>query len=336
MSGRVIDFQTRPSVISRASVVGKKEGEGPLGKGFDMVIEDDMCGLDTWEAAESHLQKTAIGLVLDKAGIKAEKIDGIFAGDLINQCTGSAFGIRDFGIPYFGIYGACSTSVLAMINAAEYVDSGKMKIAISATSSHFCSAEKQFRFPLEYGGQRPPTAQWTVTGASAAMISDEVEKNCPRIEKAIIGKIVDKGITDANNMGAAMAPAAADTIYTFLNETGTSPESYDLILTGDLGKVGSRLLCELLEKEYSLDIRKQHNDTGLMMYHLKEQDVHSGGSGCGCCGTVMCSKIMDDIVGGKLHRVLVVATGALLSAISPFQGESIPGIAHGILLSDGR
>lgn len=336
MSGRVIDFQTRPSVISRASVVGKKEGEGPLGKGFDIVIEDDMCGLDTWEAAESHLQKTAIGLVLDKAGIKAEKIDGIFAGDLINQCTGSAFGIRDFGIPYFGIYGACSTSVLAMINAAEYVDSGKMKIAISATSSHFCSAEKQFRFPLEYGGQRPPTAQWTVTGASAAMISDEVEKNCPRIEKAIIGKIVDKGITDANNMGAAMAPAAADTIYTFLNETGTSPESYDLILTGDLGKVGSRLLCELLEKEYSLDIRKQHNDTGLMMYHLEEQDVHSGGSGCGCCGTVMCSKIMDDIVGGKLHRVLVVATGALLSAISPFQGESIPGIAHGILLSDGR
>lgn len=336
MSGRVIDFQTRPSVISRASVVGKKEGEGPLGKGFDMVIEDDMCGLDTWEAAESHLQKTAIGLVLDKAGIKAEKIDGIFAGDLINQCTGSAFGIRDFGIPYFGIYGACSTSVLAMINAAEYVDSGKMKIAISATSSHFCSAEKQFRFPLEYGGQRPPTAQWTVTGASAAMISDEVGKNCPRIEKAIIGKIVDKGITDANNMGAAMAPAAADTIYTFLNETGTSPESYDLILTGDLGKVGSRLLCELLEKEYSLDIRKQHNDTGLMMYHLEEQDVHSGGSGCGCCGTVMCSKIMDDIVGGKLHRVLVVATGALLSAISPFQGESIPGIAHGILLSDGR
>ena len=211
-----------------------------------------------------------------------------------------------------------------------------MKLAISATSSHFCSAEKQFRFPLEYGGQRPPTSQWTVTGASAAMISDKAEKNCPVIEKAIIGKIVDKGITDANNMGAAMAPAAADTIYTFLNETGTSPESYDLILTGDLGKVGSRLLCELLEKEYYLDIEKQHNDTGLMMYHLKEQDVHSGGSGCGCCGTVMCSKIMDDIVGGKLHRVLVVATGALLSAISPFQGESIPGIAHGILLSDGR
>ncbi len=336
MSGRIIDFRTRPSIISRATVVGKKEGAGPLGKGFDMVIEDDMCGLDTWEAAESHLQKTAIGLVLDKAGVKAEKIDGIFAGDLINQCTGSAFGIRDFCIPYFGIYGACSTSVLAMINAAEYVDGGKMKLAISATSSHFCSAEKQFRFPLEYGGQRPPTSQWTVTGASAAMISDKAEKNCPVIEKAIIGKIVDKGITDANNMGAAMAPAAADTIYTFLNETGTCPESYDLILTGDLGKVGSRLLCELLEKEYYLDIEKQHNDTGLMMYHLKEQDVHSGGSGCGCCGTVMCSKIMDDIVGGKLHRVLVVATGALLSAISPFQGESIPGIAHGILLSDGR
>lgn len=334
MSGRVIEFKSKPSIISWASVVGKKEGEGPLGKGFDMVIDDPSCGLDTWEKAESHFQKTAIGLVLDKAGENAEKVDGIFAGDLINQCTSSAFGIRDFGIPYFGVYGACSTSVLSMINAAEYIDSGKMELAISATSSHFCSAEKQFRFPLEYGGQRPPAAQWTVTGAAAALLSTHSQKNCPKAEKAILGKIVDKGITDANNMGAAMAPAAADTIATFLNETQTGAGDYDLILTGDLGKVGSTLLYELLEKEYSIDIKEKHNDTGLMMYYLDSQDVHSGGSGCACCGTVLCSEILNALNAGRLKKVLVVATGALLSAISPFQGESIPGIAHGILLSN--
>lgn len=334
MSGRIIEFKSKPSIISWSSVVGKKEGKGPLGKGFDMVIDDVSCGLDTWEKAESHFQKTAVGLVLDKSGRKAEEIDGIFAGDLINQCTSSSFGIRDFGIPYFGIYGACSTSVLSMINAAEYVDSGKMNLAISSTSSHFCSAEKQFRFPLEYGGQRTPTSQWTVTGAASALLSTKSEKNSPHAVRAIIGKIVDKGITDANNMGAAMAPAAADTIATFLNETQTGAGDYDLILTGDLGKVGSTLLYELLEKEYSMDIKKKHNDTGLMMYYLDSQDVHSGGSGCACCGTVMCSKILNELASGKLKNVLVVATGALLSAISPFQGESIPGIAHGILLAN--
>ncbi len=336
MSGRIIEFENRPSVIAYAAVVGKKEGEGPLGKCFDMVLSDDRCGLDTWEKAESHIQKVAVGLVLDKSGKKSEEIDGIFAGDLINQCTGSAFGIREFGIPYFGVYGACSTSVLAMINAAVFVDSGKMDIAVSSTSSHFCSAEKQFRFPLEYGGQRPPTAQWTVTGAGAVMISSHPERNSPRIEKAILGKMVDKGIVDAGNMGAAMAPAAADTIAAFLTETQTSADNYDLILTGDLGRVGSELLYDLLEKEFNIDIREKHNDTGLMMYYPDEQDVHSGGSGCGCCASILCSKIMSELSAGKLHRVLVVATGALLSAVSPFQGESIPGIAHGILLTGGR
>ncbi len=336
MSGRIIEFENRPSVIAYAAVVGKKEGEGPLGKCFDMVLSDDRCGLDTWEKAESHIQKVAVGLVLDKSGKKSEEIDGIFAGDLINQCTGSAFGIREFGIPYFGVYGACSTSVLAMINAAVFVDSGKMDIAVSSTSSHFCSAEKQFRFPLEYGGQRPPTAQWTVTGAGAVMISSQPERNSPRIEKAILGKMVDKGIADAGNMGAAMAPAAADTIAAFLTETQTSADNYDLILTGDLGRVGSELLYDLLEKEFNIDIREKHNDTGLMMYYPDEQDVHSGGSGCGCCASILCSKIMNELSAGKLHRVLVVATGALLSAVSPFQGESIPGIAHGILLTGGR
>lgn len=336
MSGRIIEFNNKPIVDCWASVAGKKEGAGPLGKEFDIVLSDDRCGLDTWEKAESHIQKIAVGLVLDKSGHKSEDIDGIFAGDLINQCTGSAFGIREFGIPYFGVYGACSTSVLAMINAAVYVDSAKMDYAISSTSSHFCSAEKQFRFPLEYGGQRPPTAQWTVTGAGTALITSKSAKNGPVIEKAILGKMVDKNITDANNMGAAMAPAAADTIATFLTQTHTSPDQYDRIITGDLGKVGSALLYELLEKEYSINIRDKHDDTGLMMYYMDKQDVHAGASGCGCCGSVLCSKILNELASGKMHRVLVVATGALLSAVSPFQGESIPGIAHGILLTDGR
>lgn len=336
MSGRIIEFNNKPIVDCWASVAGKKEGAGPLGKEFDIVLSDDRCGLDTWEKAESHIQKIAVGLVLDKSGHKSEDIDGIFAGDLINQCTGSAFGIREFGIPYFGVYGACSTSVLSMINAAVYVDSAKMDYAISSTSSHFCSAEKQFRFPLEYGGQRPPTAQWTVTGAGAALITSKSAKNGPVIEKAILGKMVDKNITDANNMGAAMAPAAADTIATFLTQTHTSPDQYDRIITGDLGKVGSALLYELLEKEYSINIRDKHDDTGLMMYYMDKQDVHAGASGCGCCGSVLCSKILNELASGKMHRVLVVATGALLSAVSPFQGESIPGIAHGILLTDGR
>ena len=336
MSRRIIEFNNKPIVDCWASVAGKKEGAGPLGKEFDIVLSDDRCGLDTWEKAESHIQKIAVGLVLDKSGHKSEDIDGIFAGDLINQCTGSAFGIREFGIPYFGVYGACSTSVLAMINAAVYVDSAKMDYAISSTSSHFCSAEKQFRFPLEYGGQRPPTAQWTVTGAGAALITSKSAKNVPVIERAILGKMVDKNITDANNMGAAMAPAAADTIATFLTQTHTSPDQYDRIITGDLGKVGSALLYELLEKEYSINIRDKHDDTGLMMYYMDKQDVHAGASGCGCCGSVLCSKILNELASGKMHRVLVVATGALLSAVSPFQGESIPGIAHGILLTDGR
>lgn len=335
-NNNVIEFENHPSVLCWASVVGTNEGKGPLGKGFDMVMSDDMCGMDTWEEAECSLHKTSIGILLDKSGFKDTDVDGIFAGDLLNQCMGSGFGIRGYNIPFCGVYGACSTSVLSMIQASVYVDSGAMKRAISSTSSHFCSAEKQFRYPLEYGGQRPPTAQRTVTGAGSALISSESEKLCPKVEKAIIGKITDKGITDANNMGAAMAPAACRTIAEFLTDTGTRPEDYDLILTGDLGKVGTSLLYELLEKEHGIDISSVHNDSGLMMYYIDEQDVHAGGSGCGCCGSILCSKILNELNSGKLNKVLVVATGALLSTVSAFQGESIPGIAHGILLTSGR
>ena len=335
MSGRIIDFENKPNVISYASVVGKKEGEGPLGKFFDMILEDARCGLDTWEKAESHIQKIAVGLVLDKSGKKSEEIDGIFAGDLINQCTGSAFGIREFGIPYFGVYGACSTSVLAMINAAVYVDSGKMDTAISSTSSHFCSAEKQFRFPLEYGGQRPPTAQWTVTGAGAAMISSKNEKNSPKIEKAILGKMVDKGVKDANNMGAAMAPAAYDTLCALFRDTRTKPEDYDLIVTGDLGRLGHQIVSDFFARD-GLPLGERYTDCGLLLYDIESQDMHCGGSGCGCSASVLCGYLLRGMREGKWNRIIFAPTGALLSPTTTFQGESIPGICHAVVFSNHK
>ena len=331
----VLVFENKPSVVCWSSVVGKKEAEGPLSAGFDLIIDDIMAGQESWELAESYFQRTSIGILLKKSGIKPENADVLFAGDLLNQCSGTGYGIRDFNIPFSGVYGACSTSVLSIINAAIGVNSGIFKTAIASTSSHFCSAEKQFRQPLEYGGQRTPTSQWTVTGASASLIAENSNSSFPKIEKAIIGKIVDKGVSDPNNMGAAMAPAAAQTIADFLNDTKTSPTDYDLILTGDLGKVGSKLLYELLENEFKINIRDIHNDAGMMIYYLDEQDVHSGGSGCACCGAVLCSKIFNDLHSGKLNKVLVVATGALLSSISTLQGETIPSIAHGILLTGG-
>lgn len=331
----VLEFENKPSIAAWSAVAGKKEGEGPFGNLFDMIIDDALDGRDSWEQAESELQKKSIGILLDKAGIRDSETEVIFAGDLLNQCSGTGFGIRGYSIPFSGVYGACSTSVLAMINAAIGVNAGVFNRAVSSTSSHFCSAEKQFRQPLEYGGQRSPTAQWTVTGAASALITSDA-KNCPVAERAIIGRIVDKGVTDSANMGAAMAPAAAQTIADFLEDTGTSACDYDIILTGDLGKVGSELLYELMEKEYSVDIRAVHNDAGLMIYNLEEQDVHSGGSGCACCGLVLCSKILGDLKNGKINKALVVATGALLSSVSPLQGESIPAVAHGILLTNGR
>lgn len=332
----VLEFENTPSIIGWSSVVGKKEGEGPLGKGFDMVIEDPFAGRNTWEEAESEYHNIAVGVLLDKTHKKDTDIDLLYAGDLLNQCSSSGFGLRSYSIPFSGVYGACSTSVLAMINAAIAVDGGFAKTAISSTSSHFCSAEKQFRLPLEYGGQRAPSAQWTVTGAASAMISSESEKNCPKIRRAIIGRIVDKGVTDAGNMGAAMAPAAAQSIADYLNDTKTKPDDYGIILTGDLGYVGSELLYELLEKEYEIDIHGRHNDAGTMMYYRNEQDVHAGGSGCACCGTVLCSKILNELKNGTLENALVFATGALLSTVSSFQGHSIPSIAHGILIEGGK
>lgn len=326
---QTVELKNRPAVIAYASVVGKKEGEGPLGALFDEVNEDNTLGKPSWEKAESELQKAALRTAIHKATLQNADIDCVFAGDLLNQCISSSFGLRDFEIPLIGLYGACSTMALSLSMAAQFVDSGAAKRAAAVTSSHFCSAERQFRLPLEYGGQRPPTAQWTVTGSGAVILAST--GGAPYVHSFTIGKIVDLGVKDANNMGAAMAPAASDTISAHLRQSGARPSDYDLIATGDLGQVGSELLYELLQRE-GLDIAPRHNDCGLMIFDRKKQDVHAGGSGCGCSASVLCSDILGRMKKGELRRVLFCATGALMSTTSSQQGESIPGIAHAVEL----
>ena len=315
---------SRPALLAYAAAVGKKEGDGPFGECFDYVAEDTTLGKGSWEQAESMLQKTAVQLALKKGGVSAGEINLIFAGDLLNQCIGSTFGLRDFGIPLVGLFGACSTMALSLLNAALAVDGGAARLAVAVTSSHFCSAERQFRQPLDYGGQRPPTAQWTVTGAGACLIG---AGEGIRVEAVTPGRVIDLGIKDANNMGAAMAPAAADTLLRFFEDTHTTPGDYDRIYTGDLGVVGSRLLTELLDKE-GVDLRSVHRDCGVLIFDRERQDVHAGGSGCGCSASVLCAHILPDMAAGKLSNVLFCATGALMSPTSSQQGESIPGIAH--------
>ena len=326
-----LKFGSRPGIIASAAIVGSKEGDGPLGGSFDEIITDGTFGEKTWEKAESAFQHRAVVKAIEKSGMTAADIDMLMAGDLLSQCSGSAFGARDLGIPFVGLYGACSTMALSLALAALSVDSGAARIAAAATSSHFCSAEKQFRTPLEYGGQRPPTAQWTATAAGCAVIGKSAS---PHIEAATFGRITDYGVKDANNMGAAMAPAACSTITAFLQDTKTQPEDLDLILTGDLGYVGSTLLRELMRKQEHIDITTRHNDCGLMLYRLNEQDVNSGGSGCGCSAAVVCSHIVSEMRSGRLNKVLFVGTGALLSAVSPLQGETVPSIAHAVLLTN--
>lgn len=323
-----------PGVAGYAAVVGKKEGEGPLASEFDYIYEDGSAGEKSWEKAESVIHRDAVSRAISKAGISPQDADVIFAGDLLNQCTGTTFGIRELGIPFAGVYGACSTMALSMAAASVCVDSRIAEIAVASTSSHFCSAEKQFRMPLEYGGQRTPTAQWTATAAGAAVITKDEAK--AKIEKVIIGRIQDYGIKDPNNMGAAMAPAACRTIADFLRDTSTSPTDYDLILTGDLGSVGSELLCELMIKQENIDISAVHEDCGLMLYDtVNQKEIGAGGSGCGCSGAVVCSNILRRIENGELKKVFFVGTGALMSSVSSLQSESIPSVAHGVLLAGG-
>lgn len=320
-----IAYSNQPVVAGFGSVAGKKESEGPLKEYFHKIEYDTKLGCDTWEQAESMLQKEAIQIALEKAQISGELIQLAFGGDLLNQCISTGYSIRGFNIPFLGQYGACSTMVQSLILAGLMVDGGYCKNSLAVTSSHFCSAERQFRFPLEYGGQRTPTAQWTVTGSGAIVVSRY--GNGPRLKHCTIGRVVDMGVTDINNMGAAMAPAACDTIKSFLIDTKTKPSDYDLILTGDLGRTGSQLLLELLQKE-NIDISRQHNDCGMMIYDIEKQDVHAGGSGCGCCGSVLCGYVLENMCKGKLKNILVAATGALMSPTANQQGESTPGIAH--------
>ena len=318
-------LSNRPTILGYAAVVGKKEGEGPLARYFDYIFEDTTLGEKTWEKSESAMQREAFTRALDKASFSPSQVNYIFAGDLLNQNIASTFGLREYNVPLFGQFGACSTMAQTLAMAAVYVDSGAADICSAVTSSHFCSAERQFRFPLEYGGQRTPTSQWTATAAGSAVVG--MGGNGVRIAAMCAGRVTDLGVTDANNMGAAMAPAAADTIYNFLTDTATKPDDYDLIVTGDLSAVGSQLLLELLSRK-GIDLGSRHADCGLMIYDRSKQDVHAGGSGCGCSAAVLCSYLLGKMERRELHSVLFIGTGALMSPTSSQQGESIPGIAH--------
>lgn len=322
---------SRPVITGWAAVGGKKEGEGPLAQEMAQIFSDGTLGQKTWEKAESEMHKAAAARALQNAKKSAADIDIQFAGDLLSQSIGTTFAVREFDIPLFGLYGACSTMAQSLAAAAMLVDGGVIKSGLASTGSHFCASERQFRNPLEYGGQRPPTAQWTATAAGAAVV--ERSGTGPRVQAAIIGRIQDMDITDANNMGAAMAPAAASTIADFLHDTGSTPQEYDLILTGDLGATGSELLLAFLQKQEGIDISGVHADCGNMLYAPDDKDVLAGASGCGCSASVVCSHICNRLAAGELHRVLFVGTGALLSAVSALQGQSIPGIAHGVLLT---
>ncbi|MCI5537807.1 MAG: stage V sporulation protein AD [Oscillospiraceae bacterium] len=320
-------------VSSAAAAVGKTEHDGPMGEYFDFSYPDDGIGQTSWEQAESELHRKAVETAIKKANLMPDEINIHFGGDLLNQCCATTFGVKDFNIPIAGLFGACSTMALALALSAVLVSSGYADNALASASSHFCSAEKQFRFPLEYGGQRPPTAQRTATAAGAGIISNSDNGSSVKIQSAIFGRICDPDITDANNMGAAMAPAAADTIARFLNDTNTMPEDYDIILTGDLGAIGSELLIDILAENYNIDISKVHNDCGLMLFDKEKQDVYSGGSGCGCSASVVCSYIFKKLSSGELKKVFFAGTGALMSPTTSQQSLSIPSIAHGVLLT---
>lgn len=330
-----------PAVLTTGTAVGIKEKNGKLGKYFDWYDEDATFGEDSWEKSESYLQKTAIDCALNKVGgmpFTRDDIDMVFAGDLQSQCTASGYSLRDSGIPYIGLYGACSTMAESIAMAACMIDGGYADTAAAVTSSHFCSAGREFRFPLMYGEQRAPTSQWTATAAGCAILSSD-SAICPaaahsaKIGSVTFGKIKDMDIKNAANMGAAMAAAAFETIDTHLKNTNTKPGDYDILLTGDLGEVGSALLKKLFTAETGVDISGIYNDCGLMLYDSDENE-DSGGSGCGCSAAVLCGYILPEIARGNLKNVLFTATGALLSPVSAQQGESIPGIAHAVHFFD--
>ncbi|MBO5303184.1 MAG: stage V sporulation protein AD [Lachnospiraceae bacterium] len=316
-------------ITSSACVVGKKEGEGPLGRAFDMICDDDKFGADTWEMAESTMQKEALALAMGKAKLEPEDIRYLFAGDLLGQNIATSFGVMNYEIPLFGLYGACSTAGESLSLAAMCVGAGYAPKVAALTSSHFASAEKQFRYPLEYANQRPVSATWTVTGSGAFILSDKKSK--VRIAGITTGKIVDMGIKDSMNMGAAMAPAAVDLIARNLEDFKRTPEDYDKIVTGDLGYIGQEIIIDLLKKQ-KIDISRIHEDCGIKIYDKEKQGTGSGGSGCGCSAVTLCAHYLPMLEEGTLKRILFVPTGALLSTVSFNEGQNVPGIAHGIVL----
>lgn len=335
VGNQTIKFKNSPKIFDTSSIVGPKEMQGPLAQHFDMHNDDIFFGEKTFEKAESRMMNDCINNLFTKTNTNPDKIDYIFAGDLLNQCMASGFCIRDLNIPFFGMYGACSTFIESLILASSFIDSGFANRTIAATSSHFCSSERQFRMPLEHGNQKSPTAQCTVTASGCALVvpKDYLSTTGAYATYATPGKIIDLGISDVMNMGAAMAPAAFNTIMTHLEDTGRKADYYDAIITGDLGILGSEILVDLFNKE-GIDISLIHKDCGKLIYDDATQDTHAGGSGCGCIASVFSGYFFKLLKQKKINKVLVVATGALMSTQSSLQGETIPGIAHAISIEN--
>ena len=330
---QTIKLTSSPCIAHFASVGGKIEAKGPLGGSFDFLSGDSYFGAKSWESAESAMLKKCFDLVLAKAGLTADALEYIFAGDLLNQCVGSEFAVKESGVPLFGLFGACSTMAESLALAAMTVDGSFADTVCAMTSSHFCSAERQFRMPLAYGAQRAPTAQWTATAAGALILSSQGAG--PYVTHVTAGKIVDAGICDAANMGCAMAPAALETICTHLSDTGREPGYYDLIVTGDLGLYGHKILLELAQTQ-GVDLSAVAKDCGILLYDREKQDVHAGGSGCGCSASVLAGHLLPKLRSGEIHRLLFAATGALMSPTTAMQGESILGICHVIAIEDTK
>ncbi len=328
--GETLVLKNAPAVSAFASVVGQKEADGPLGRRFDAVEPDARAGQDSWEKAESAMLRRAIDMAAERAGGAP---GCVLAGDLLNQCAGSAYAVRGVAAPFFGLYGACSTMAESLGLAALLVDGGYFESAAAATGSHFCSAERQFRYPLEYGGVRTPTAQWTVTGAGCVVLSREGAG--PYVTRFTPGRIVDAGIKDMANMGAAMAPAAYDTLKRHFEQTGRAPGYYDVVLTGDLGRLGQEILRDLFAAD-GVDLGPNYMDCGVLIYDIERQDTHCGGSGCGCSASVLTGHFLRGMRDGLWRRVLFAATGALMSPTTAQQGESIPAICHAVAIESGR
>ncbi len=322
-----------PVITAWASVAGKKESEGPLAHTFDITSQDTLFGQKTWEQAEKQMQQLALETLAKKAGLQVSQFELVLSGDLLNQCIGSSFTLRNNGIPHLGLYGACSTMAESLLLASMAVGGGFAEHAVAMTSSHFASSERQYRFPLGYGGQRTPTAQWTVTGSGAALVCKEGKG--PRIQSCTVGTVTDLGITDANNMGAAMAPAAYSTIRAHFEDMKTDPTDYDLIVTGDLGQLGKDLLLELARRD-GLSLGGKITDCGTLVFDNTVQDVHSGGSGCGCSAITLCGELLGKLQKGKLKKILFCGTGALLSPTSTQQGLPIPGVCHAVCITGGN